>query len=289
MTSVLSNIFPAEHHISNSVFSDNIHQAISYTSVDGGNGKRASVTIERCKIIDTNISTLNVPQKSAIFLDIHDSNFTLANNFISGNLLGGIQARLGKSDGTSELRSLIYGNTFSSNENGAILVQERKELKRNYSSIYIVNNIFESNLGYGSTIQIAEVQSQIANNVFYNNSGLHVIEYKFSSTWPREQKCELNNFYFNKGLGQKYGVTILSNGPMKYHRNNLKNPLNVYELSSTTQAVSDPIEAAQNWWGFENDSFIASRIYDKNDDDRVAAVEYKPYQKLPPSNILSGK
>ena len=230
-----------------------------------------------------------MPQQSTIFLEIQDNNFILANNFISGNRAGGIHAQLGRSDGTSLPRSLIYGNTLISNANGTILIEERKESKLKNSFVYIVNNAFGGNLGRGSTIKLSEIQSDIANNFFYNNSGLHSIEYDFSNVWLKEQKCELNTFYLNKGLGQNYGVTIVSNGPMEYHSNNLKNPSNLYEFSSTAQAVSDPIDAARNWWGVGIESSVGSRIYDKEDDYRLAAVEYKPFKKLPPRNILSSE
>jgi len=230
-----------------------------------------------------------MPQKSAIFLDIQDNKFTLANNFISENRLGGVQAQLGQSDGTSLPRSLIYGNTFISNANGTILIEDRKEVKPNNSFVYIVGNAFRSNLGQGSTIKLSETQSEIVNNSFYNNSGLHSIEYDFSNVWSKEQRCESNTFYLNKGVGENYGVTILSNGPMEYHSNNLKNPSNHYEFSSTTQAASDPIDAAQNWWGVGIESAVGSRIYEKEDDYRLAAVVYKPFKKLPPRNILSSE
>ena len=254
-----------------------------------GSDQRPRFSVERCKITDTPASPLNVHQKSTIFLEIQDSNFTLANNFISRNLLGGIQAQLGRSDGTSLPRSLIYGNTFINNANGTILIEERKELKPNKSFIYIVDNAFGSNLGHGSIIKLSETQSEIVNNFFYNNSGLHCIEYGYSNVWSKEQKCELNTFYLNKGLGENYGVTVVSNGPMEYHSNNLKNPSNLYEFSSTTQALKDPIDAARNWWGVGIESLVGSRIYEKEDDYRLAAVKYKPFQKLPPRNILSSE
>jgi len=257
--------------------------------VSDGSDKQPLFTTERCKISDTPASPLNAPQRSTIFLEIQDNNFTLANNFISGNRLGGIQAQLGRSDGTSLPRSLIYGNTFISNANGTILIEERKEGKPNNSFVYIVDNAFGSNLGQGSTIKLSETQSEIVNNFFYNNSGLHSIEYAFSNVWSKEQKCELNTFYLNKGLGENYGTTILSNGPMEYHSNSAKNPSNLYEFSSTTQAVSDPIDAARNWWGVGIESSVGSRIYEKEDDYRLAAVEYKPFMKLPPRNILSSE
>ena len=230
-----------------------------------------------------------MPQKSAIFLEIQDNNFTLTNNFISNNRLGGVQAKLGRSDGTSLPRSLIYGNTFISNANGTILLEERQDVKPNNSFVYIMDNAFGSNKGRGSTIKLSETQSEIVNNFFFNNSGLHSIEYDFSNVWSKEQKCELNTFYLNKGFGENYGATILSNGPMEYHSNNLKNPSNHYEFSSTTQAVTDPIVAARNWWGVGIESLVGSRIYDKGDDYRLAAVEFKPFKKLAPKNILSSE
>lgn len=290
-----------EHRISNSVFSNNIHQAINYTSVTDESHRRPTFTIERSQIIDTATSASNASQKSAISLDIQDNSFTLANNFISGNLLGGIQARLGRSGGTSFPRSLIYGNTFSGNVNGTILAQKRTDIETNFSSVYVTDNSFENNLGNGSTIKLFEVQSEIFNNFFYNNTGMHTIQYNFSSRWPRGQKCESNTFYLNKGLGQNDGVTILSNGPMEYHNNNFKNPSNLYEFSSTRQVVSiysywygsvrksDPIDATRNWWGVEEGSSVASRIYAEKDDWKWAAVEYIPFHKLPQGNMFSSK
>ena len=240
-------------------------------------------------------------QKNAISLDIQDNSFTIANSFISGNLLGGIQARLGRSDGTSFPKSLIFGNTFSSNANVTILVQKRTDIDTNFSAVYVMNNIFESNFGNGSTIKLSEVQSEIFNNFFYNNTGIHTIQYNFSSRRPRGQKCESNTFYLNKGFGQNDGVTIESNGPMEYHNNNLKNPSNLYEFSSTRQIhsfyiywyssarQSDPIDATRNWWGAEESSSVASRIYAKKDDWKWAAVEYIPFHKLPQGNFFSSK
>ena len=290
-----------EHRIVDSAFRNNIHQAISYTSVTDESIVRPSLAIERNKIIDTSTFASNVSQKSAISINIQDNSFTLANNFISGNLLGGIEARLGRSDGISFERSLIYGNTFIGNANGTILVQKRTDGKTNFSAVYVMDNIFESNLGSGSTIKLSEVQSEIFNNFFYNNTGIHTIQYNFSSRFPRGQKCESNTFYLNKGLDQNNGATIVSNGPMEYHSNNFKNPSNPYEFSSTRQIQtiyryrygldrqSDPIDATLNWWGVEESTSVASRIYAEKDDWFWAVVEYIPFHKFPQGNFFSSK
>ena len=278
-----------EHRIVNSVFRGNTFQAINYTSVATGSDIKPRLTVERCKIIDTRATISNKLRRGAISLEIQDSNFTLANNFISGNLLGAIYASLGRSAGSNLPRSLIFGNTFLKNANGTIVLEQRRGMNSNASFVFVVGNTFESNLGYDSTVKISEIQSNVLDNFFYNNSGLHSVEYALTGAWPKRQKCESNTFFLNKGLGENYGVTVLSKGPMKYHKNNLKNPSNLYELSSTRQDAADPIDAIGNWWGFGTQDSVSLRIYEKEDDYRQASVDYKPFMKLPPRNILSRK
>ena len=277
------------HRVSNSVFSANSHQAISYTSVTDESDRRPSLTIERCKVTDTHAYLSNEFKKKAISLEIQDNAFLLANSFISRNRLGAMQATMGRSEGTVAQKSFIYGNTFSSNANGTILVEQREGLENNQSFVNIAENILENNLGHNSTLRLFDIHGEIENNFFYNNSGLHELKYNFSNVWSKGQKCEQNTFYLNRGLGHNYGVTVLSNGPMEYHRNNFKNPSNLYEFSSTIQPVSDPVHAEMNWWGGGMESAVSSRIHEKQDDYRLARVEYKPFQKLPPKQVLSGE
>lgn len=282
-----SNFNPTEHRISNSVFVDSIHQAVKYTSVADGSHRRPPFTIERCKITDTDAFPSNVHKHSAISIEVQDNSFALTNSFLARNSLGAIEANLGKGEGTNVLKSLIYANTFFSNANGTIVVAQRKGLRNTHCWAQIVSNMFRNNLGYESTVKLSNIKGEILNNYFYNNSGLHSIEYEFSSAWSKWQRCELNTFYLNQGSGRNYGVTVLSNGPMEYHKNNFKNPSNLYEISSTRHAVSDYINAQRNWWGVGTEPGVGWRINDKNDDYRLASVDYVPFQKLPPRNILS--
>ena len=164
------------------------------------------------------------------------------------------------------LKSLIKGNTFSANANGTLTVKGRKG---SYSFVHIVHNAFDCNLGHGSTLKLSNVQSEVVNNFFYNNTGLYSIEYDFSSAQSDQQKCELNTLFLNSGLGQNYGLTIMSNGPMKYHRNNMKNPQNLYDLSSTLNAASERIDATHNWWGVGIDPSVGWRVFDNDDDYRL--------------------
>ena len=282
------NLFPTEHRISNSVFVGNTHQAVNYTSVADGSHGRPPFTIERSKITDTEASPFNVHKHSALSIEVQDNSFALTNSFLARNSLGAIEANLRKSEGTNVLKSLIYANTFFRNANGTIVVAQRKGLRNTHCWAQIVNNMFRNNLGYESTVKLSNIKSEILNNYFYNNSGLHSVVYDFPSGASSEwQRCELNTFYLNQGSGQNYGVTVLSNGPMEYHKNNFKNPSNLYEISSTRHAVSDNINAKMNWWGVGTEPGVGWRINDKNDDYRLASVDHVPFQKLPPRNILS--
>lgn len=271
------------------MFSGNIHQAINYTSVATGSDVRPQFNIERCKITDTPALFSSSTRNRAISLEIQDNSFTLSNSFIAGNNYGAIHGQLGRSDGSRVPTTFIYGNTFDGNANGTIVVEPRKGIASNYCFVYIMKNAFESNLGYDSSVKLSEMQSVIVDNFFYNNSGLHCIQYNFSAPWPKEQKCEFNTFFLNTGLGQNHGVTVLSNGPMQYHRNNFKNPANLYEFSSTKQAVYDVIDGTENWWGVGIESAVGLRLYEKEDDYKLASVQYKPFLKLPPRSILSRK
>lgn len=288
-TPTASVFFFAEHRISNSVFRGNSHQAINYTSVATGSDARPRLVIERCKITDTAVLPDSSSGKGAISLEIQDNSFTLSNSFITGSRLGAVQAHLGRSDGTKVPKIFIYGNTFDSNTNGTIVVESRRGIKAGFSFVYIVENTFESNSGLNSTVKLSEMQTEIVKNFFHNNSGLHCIQYNFSTPWPKEQKCEFNTFFMNTGTGQNHGVTVLSNGPMQYRRNNFKNPSNLYEFSSTREPVFDVINAVENWWGFATESAVGLRLYEKEDDHKLARVEYKPFLKLPPRTILSSK
>ena len=252
-----------------------------------GSDARPMFIANRCKVINTLSSVTNSALKSAIFLEIRDNDFILANNFITNNKFGGIEARLGPSDTRTVLRkSFIISNTFVGNTNGAILLVERNSGVQRML-VNILKNTFENNIGYSSTIKVQNIQMKIVSNFFFNNSGLHSLQYYFLDDGSKGQKCELNTFYLNRGLAQ--GVTILSNGPMEYHRNNLKNPSNLYELSTTRQPVSDPIEATRNWWGVGTRDSVRSRIYGNKDHYAFALVNYDPFERLPPRDILSSK
>ncbi|XP_028408108.1 uncharacterized protein LOC114530701 [Dendronephthya gigantea] len=278
-----------DHRLSNNIFVGNKQNSIQYTSLAAEKAEsRPKFVIERSQVVNT-LSSTNSVSKSPIFLEIQDNYFTIANNFIANNIHGGIEAKLGGNFAGTRQKSTdcsIYGNTFVGNTNGAILLVGRGSgIQR--IRIKIMKNTFENNLGPFSTFKVNNIQVNIVSNFFFNNSGKHTLEYHFESDGFKDQTCEMNTFYFNRGVGPSHGVTILTNGPVDFRRNNFKNPVNLYELSSRKMSVTDPIKAINNWWGAGKADYVRSRIYGKKKNDEFALVIYEPFKKLPPRDILS--
>ena len=274
--------FSGGHRISNSVFSGHFPIAITYIS-KAFQSRQNSISIERCKIVNSYV---------AIFIDIRDSDFTLAHNLISGNYKLSFAATLRVSQGTVSSKGLIYRNTISGNNNG-IMVKQEERSKGDPAFLYILENAFENNNYYyhwgqvqGGLLKLLNIPCWIKNNVFFNNSNFIVIESTFQGPFFKGQQCEMNTFYLNRGPGQSLGIcTVLSDGQMSYHRNNFKNPAFLYEFCATN--ATDKIHAEMNWWGVDQESELALRILDREDFDYLSTVIYKPFQKLPPKEILS--
>ena len=246
--------------------------------------------IERSQVVNT-LSSTNSMFQSPIFLEIEDNNFVITNNFIANNIFGGIEAKLGGSlvgTGQKATECSIYGNTFARNTNGAISLSGRNSGIQ-CMLVKIMKNSFENNLGLFSTIKVNNIQLKIIGNFFFNNSGQHSLEYLFENDGFKGQTCEMNTFYLNRGSGHTQGVTILTNGPLEFHRNNFKNTFNLYEISSTKTPVTDPIIATHNWWGVDRADYVRSRIYGKQNHKNFALVSYEPFKIVPPRNILSSK
>lgn len=48
------------------------------------------------------------------------------------------------------------------------------------------------------------------------------------------------------------------------------------------------VDAANNWWGGDVESFVAGRIWERKDDDNLIEVNYNPYYKTNAS-VLHGQ
>jgi hypothetical protein len=289
-------LFVAENHqVLNNIISDNGGHDIIYRSTPN---TKDTLSVIRNKILGNGDSILVKPSTStgAVFIEIKDKSFLLSNNHIAGNKIGGVYLRTETSDGQpfkgrKSKESWIYGNTFLQNGKEAIYLVSNKGIASDV--VYIKNNSLLSNYGKGyddskhSIVKVKDVFSQIEGNFFFNNSGLVIMEYGFSNKDYKGLQCIKNTFYLNFGTSREYGATIRTNGPIQYHSNNLKNPYNLYEMDTTLSAVTDPVNATMNWFGFGLKPTVKSRLRDNDVDYRLPKALFEPFVRIQPRNILS--
>ncbi|XP_048576746.1 uncharacterized protein LOC5510655 isoform X3 [Nematostella vectensis] len=274
------------HELLNSELTNHREHGILYESTTSVT-RRAS--IHRCTIIGNGESDTQ-EASGGVAGDTVDMTVSLTNNYITGNPGGGVHLKIKTSEGKRKTGSLIYGNTLLENEKEAVFLESSN--LESLGNVGLRDNVFGSNAGTGfqnaqhSTLKILNVATSIHGNLFYNNSGLFTMEYTFSDKKVR-QKCENNHFFLNYGTANDYGATIRTNGPLEYHGNSLKNPYNLYELDTTLSAVSDPVNATRNWFGFGLKPTVESRIRDNEDDYRLPLVLFEPFNRIQPRNRFS--
>lgn len=277
----------------NNIILNNEEHGIWYNSTS-----RKPLSLKRNKFLKNGNSKIvkNSVLSGAVYAEMKDKHFLFANNHIAGNTIGGIYVQTENSEGhsiegrNSKKGSWIYGNTFVQNGKEALHLVSNKDLP---AVVYIKENHFSSNYGKGfgnskhSIVKMKDVATQIEGNFFFNNSGLVIMEYEFSNENYKGQHCTNNTFFLNTGTAIGYGATIRTNGPIQYHGNSMKNPNNLYELDTTTSAVTDPVNATMNWFGFGLKPTVKSRLRDKDISNRLPKVLFEPFVKIQPRNILS--
>ena len=281
---------PGKHSLTGNVLSQNRGHGISYTSLST---ESPDVVIAGSIITSNGDSLLPITQTGAIFFETANRKFYIYNNFIAENRVGGIFARL---EGGYKLgKSQIYRNTILKNGKEALLLDSRGGQA---CCVEIRSNSFSHHKGYDcpsgqcSVCKMRDVMYSFTRNFFYNNSGLYIIEYRYPNHHTKENKVLENTLYINYGTGASHGVTILCDGPVEIHRNHLKNPSNLYEITSSMSGGYDvfDIDARSNWWGSGIMQTVSHKIVDRYKDNRLQSrVIFRPFQKLPSQHVISGK
>lgn len=276
------------HRITESIFSGNVEQAISYTSTQTENHL---LTIERCKITNNGGTS-----SGAIHLNAANQVFEIFNNYLAENRNGSIYSRVLYEESASSMpKNHIHGNTFDSNRGGSLFLEG---VTGPYLNVKVTDNYFSLNVAVdpdgkvNSVCRITNLRAHVQGNFFYNNIGQYAFEYSY----PRETAtalCFLNNTLYKNsavGLNVNYGVTILCNGAAEMNGNVLQNPGNRYQISTTLQGNQVIVNATSNWWGESVANLVASLIMDKTKDYRLSlTVMFKPIVQLPPQRVISGK
>ena len=282
------------HRVTESVFSGNVEQGISYTSTQN---ERHLFRIERCQITNNGLSqVLNGKPSGAIHLNAFNQVFEIFNNYIALNKNGGIYSRiLNEVSATSLLVSHFHGNTVESNKGGTLFLEG---IAGPYLDVKVTNNYFSLNLARdwdgkaNSVCKITNLWVNVQGNFFYSNLGQYVLLYDFPRASVTGLRFLNNTLYKNSALGLNvnYGATILCNGAAEIRGNVLQNPSNRYQISTTLQGSPITANATLNWWGENVPELISSLIMDKTKDYRLSlTVLFKPFIQLPPQTAISGK
>ncbi|KAI8507318.1 hypothetical protein Bbelb_146980 [Branchiostoma belcheri] len=216
-------------------------------------------------------------QQAVISSVLIDSYVNVRNNYMANNLMKGLSIDLtNQKDGNIT----VLDNHFFRNTAMSTIMVTGNSYSSTQQPILIDSNVFSSN-DVGVTENIVKFQNadgQLSNNVFFNNSGHHVVTWEGRSRTNSLQSCENNLFYDNIGLtpGEKYTV-VVSGRDVQLHGNVLTNPANDAELATSNRTTYYPVNATHNWWGFNSASDISSRIRDKNDQEDWAEVYFQPW------------
>ena len=281
-------LYSGKHSLVANVLSENRGHGIKYTSIWT---KSPDIFIGGSIITNNGNSPLRNAQTGAIFLETSNRRFYIFNNLIAENRIGGIYAKL---EGGSKMgRSQIYRNTILKNGKIALLLETRSGRA---CCVEITNNSFSHHKGYDcpsgqcSVCNMTNVMYSLKGNFIYNNTGLYIIEHHYPNRLTKGHEFLENLLYHNRATGTAYGVTILCDGPVEMHHNHLKNPSNLYEIASSNNGGSFDIDARSNWWGSGTEQTVSNKIFDRYKDHTIqSAVMFRPFQKLPSQNVLSGE
>ncbi|KAI8487041.1 hypothetical protein Bbelb_353010, partial [Branchiostoma belcheri] len=213
-----------------------------------------------------------------------NSYISVRNNYIANNFMASLSLDLANQKGGN---ITVLDNLFFRNTARTTIMVTGAVSNSTQQSILIDNNVFSSN-DVGSNenvVKFENVDGQLSNNVFFNNSGQHVVTWEGRSRTDSLQRCENNLFYDNIALtpGEKYTL-VVSGRDVQLHGNVLTNPANDAELATSDRTRYYPVNATLNWWGFNSTSDISSRIRDKNDRGVWAEVHFQPWIQEEPTD-----
>ncbi|XP_078598874.1 uncharacterized protein LOC144874520 [Branchiostoma floridae x Branchiostoma japonicum] len=253
--------------------------------VDNTTGTVINVTATNGAIFDIqrNMFLGNQPhaddnEQAVVSSVLIDSYISVRNNYMANNLMKGLSI-----DVTNQRAGniTVLDNHFFRNIGQSTILVTGNGYSTTQQPILIDNNVFSSNdIDVSeSIVKFENVDGQLDNNVFFNNSGHHVVSWEGRSRTNSRQICENNLFYDNIGLtpGEKYTV-VVSGRDVQLHGNVLTNPANDAELATPDRTgYNYSVNATQNWWGFNSASDISSRIRDKDDQEDWQRVHFQPW------------
>lgn len=220
-------------------------------AIGSGINVQGSPTIRSCIFENNDRSNQNLPQIN-IGPGAIDTIYIMYNTITNGNSMsGGIS--ISDIAGVGSTRVRIEGNTITNNRYG--INQQGKTI----SSVICHNTIVENNLETNP-----------------NNGGSGISIYGLTTD------CK-SIIRYNTIVGNIWGITAISQfdidlGTMDDYGHNVinKNMANGEQIDLYNYSAID-IQAVGNYWGTTDGEDIRKHIYDKEDDNSLGEVFYKPY------------
>ncbi|XP_063702920.1 protein bark beetle isoform X2 [Culicoides brevitarsis] len=295
----------AQHNISNSEIVNNVGGAIEYVSV----GEVTPIlTLERnrfmnnCRQLYGNFSTCESP----ISVDVQNmQSLYFRNNLVQDNQ-GGLFVRADSRGSATSLRAYIHHNLFTRNKNRPSLLIEGRQSSP-YQEVTIYKNYFTQNkAGYKDVIGLRQVVSNFTYNYVHSNWGGRIVEISgFDKVrLPIYQTTSHNGFYDNVATDWHGRATIVAGTAGQHYIDNIfYNPDNDYEIITVNKSIFEvqqywnstidlwktKIDAAHNYWSYNETLAVGSRIRDRIDDPQLLEVQYLPLQMNNLSILDGGK
>lgn len=284
-----------QHNISNSEFIENRQGAVSYHSVGEVN---PVLTMDRnqfmrnCEQLYGNFTTC----QSALRVDVQNTQtLYFRNNLVSENQ-GGLYLRADSRGSATSLKGWLHNNLFTANLNLPCLRIEGRQSSP-YQEVTIYRNYFTRNwTPFKDVIVLRQVVSNFTHNYVHYNTGLRILQVSgFDKVrLPIYQTTSHNGFYSNYALDRDGRATVVAGTAGQHYVDNIFfNPDNDYEMITVNRSVQldlwrTRVDAAHNYWSYNESYAVGGRIRDKSDNPLLLEVEYRPYY-MNNASVLNGK
>ncbi|KAF2360384.1 SRCR domain [Trinorchestia longiramus] len=253
--------------------------------------------------------------RAALYFDLQNVQDVFIKNNLIRNNTGGLYILTGSMGAATKLQANITNNLFVETQHLPSLYIETRALSA-YQNAYIRYNDFSFSYSpYHDVITLAQVISDFSYNYAHANLGRHILDiYGFEKVrLPVYQTTSHNHFARNQAVDPTYqGTVIVGSAGQQFVDNVFYNWDNAYEMVAVNESVrcnvstectdnwmyqpdvtlkSDvwktPINARNNWWGFNKTAAVSGRIHDRLDDDTLLRVDFTEF-KLNNFSLLRG-
>lgn len=253
--------------------------------------------------------------RAALHLDLQNMQDVYFKNNLVRNNTGGLYILAGSIGAATKLQANVTNNLFEGTLHWPALHIESRENSAYQHALIAYNDFSWSFSPYHDVITLGQVVSVFTHNYAHSNIGRHILDiYGFQKVrLPVYQTTSHNSLAKNIAVDPTYqGTIIAGSAGQQFVDNVFYNWDNAYEMVAVNESVrcnisseclekdiyhlwdkeradvwKTPIDARNNWWGFNTSVAVSGRIHDKQDDRTLLSVDYSEW-KLNNYTLLRG-